>query len=125
VRFDVPGLVTNSNGSRFDAGLLHCRNALARGDDEAVRAAEKSMVLELLKAQFGNASVDTTTNEIVVTIPSNRVVIDWENDKVTTNPVDQALKARVETCMDRMRSALARIDPGDSSNFETQSVVKM
>ena len=98
-----------------------CRRALTKGDDEAVRLAEKSMVIELLKAQFGSAALDASTGLISVTIPCNQVAIDWEGDKVTCNPSDDALHARVTMCLERMRAALERIQPQELSGHDTQT----
>jgi hypothetical protein len=97
-----------------------CRKAIAEGDKEAVRAADKFIAVELLRTQFGSAEVDSSSGEIVVNIPSNRVVVDWEMDNVTTEPEDAALKGRVLACLSRLRVALRRVDPqGASSANET------
>jgi hypothetical protein len=96
-----------------------CRRALLEGDDDAMRRAEKSMVIELLKAQFGSAALDPKTQYILVTIPCNQVSIDWENDKVTCNPADEALLGRITSCLERMRAALERIQPHELSNQDT------
>lgn len=101
-----------------------CRVAIAAGDQEAVRAADKFIAVELLRTQFGSAEVDGTSGEIVVSIPSNRVVVNWETDDVTTDPEDTALKARVVSCLSRLRVALRRVDPqGASSAQETATAV--
>jgi hypothetical protein len=96
---------------------------MAKGDAETQLAAEKCMVVELLKAQFGNASLDFKTGLITATIPSNQVVIDWEADKVTCTPADAPLLARVTTCLERFRAALERISPLDGSLASTLSAV--
>jgi Pre-mRNA 3'-end-processing endonuclease polyadenylation factor C-term len=92
------------------------------GDDAALRMAEKSMVVELLKAQFGSAALNADTGRIAVTIPSNQVSIDWENDEVACDPADEALHARITTCLDRMRAALERIQPRELSDFDSHTV---
>jgi hypothetical protein len=96
---------------------------MAEGDTEARLAAEKCMVVELLKAQFGNATLDFKTGQITASIPSNQVVIDWEGDKVTCSPPDPPLRARVTACLERMRAALERISPQDTSQACTTSAV--
>jgi Pre-mRNA 3'-end-processing endonuclease polyadenylation factor C-term len=101
--------------------LLDCRAALAEGDDEALRVAERSMVLELLKAQFGSSSLNEKTGEINVTIPSNQVTVDWEADTVACEPADAALIARVQACLDRIRAALDRIHPATMSGKDTDT----
>lgn len=96
-----------------------CRKAIAEGDKEAVKAADKFIAVELLRTQFGSAEVDETSGKIVVNIPSNRVLVDWEMDNVTTEPEDVALKGRVLTCLGRLRVALHRVDPAGSSAQDT------
>lgn len=95
-----------------------CRKAIAEGDAGAVRAADKFIAVELLRTQFGSAEVDDKTGEIVVSIPSNRVVVDWEMDNVTTEPEDAALKGRVLACCSRLRVALRRVDPQEDSSAQ-------
>lgn len=57
-------------------------------------------------------------------IPSNRVLVDWEMDNVTTEPEDAALKGRVLACLSRLRVALRRVDPQeDSSAHDTATAV--
>lgn len=87
-----------------------------------MRRAEKSMVIELLKAQFGSAAHDPKTEYILVTIPCNQVSIDWENDKVTCNPADEPLRCRITSSVERMRAALERIQPQELSNQDTGTV---
>jgi hypothetical protein len=89
----------------------NCRHAIACGDQDAVNAADKFIAVELLKQQFGSAEVDEKSGEIVVEIPSNRVSVDWETQAVHTEPEDAALRARVLTCLKRLKEALKRVDP--------------
>ena len=96
---------------------------MAEGDDEAVQAAEKSMAIELLKAQFGSAALDPKTQHIVVSIPSSQVVVDWDGDKVTCHPADPPLHSRISSCLERLRAALERIQPASSSQQDTASAV--
>ena len=88
------------------------------GDREAVKAADKFIAVELLRTQFGSAEVDDKSGEIIVSIPSNRVVVDWEMDNVATEPEDPVLKARVVSCLSRLRVALRRVDPNGASTSQ-------
>lgn len=115
-----PSVCVNASA---DARSILCRRAMADGDEEAVQAAEKSMVIELLKAQFGSAALDPKTQHIVVSIPSSQVVVDWEGDKVTCHPADAPLHARISSCLERMRAALERIQPQGSSQHDTASAL--
>jgi hypothetical protein len=101
--------------------LIACSAALAEGDDDALRVAERSMVLELLKAQFGSSVLNDKTGEIIVTIPSNQLCVDWEADNVTCEPMDAALVARVQACLDRIRAALHRFHPATMSGRDTNT----
>ena len=100
-----------------------CRRAQAAGDSRGVRMAEKSMVVELLKAQFGAAVLDHKTELITVSIPSNQVTVDWESDTVTCSPTDDALHMRITTCLERMRAALERIQPRQLSGTDTSTAL--
>lgn len=91
---------------------------MTRGDHTAVHNAERSMAVELFKAQFGDAKLDTDTDTIHVEIPGNSVKVDWDSDKVSCTPADPALHARVVTCMERMRAALEKIQPGELSSAQ-------
>lgn len=100
-----------------------CRQALARGDDDSVKAAEKSIMVELLRAQFGEAALDEDGDNIYVRIPGNTVTVDWETANVKTDPEDQALRGRVETCLQRLATALMRLEPDPSSSQATGTIV--
>ena len=96
-----------------------CRQALARGDDDSVKAAEKSIMVELLRAQFGEASLDEDSDNIYIRIPGNAVTVDWNTGKVTTEPEDGSLQARVEMCLQRLQTALMRLEPTATSSHTT------
>lgn len=99
------------------------RQALARGDDDSVKAAEKSIMVELLRTQFGEAALDEDGDNIYVRIPGNTVTVDWETANVKTDPEDPALRGRVETCLQRLVTALMRLEPDLSSSHATGTAV--
>lgn len=103
--------------------MLRCRQALARGDDDSVKAAEKSIMVELLRAQFGEAALDEDGDNIFVRIPGNTVTVDWETGTVKTEPDDPSLRGRVETCLQRLVTALMRLEPDPSSSLATGTVL--
>lgn len=97
---------------------------MVHGDHEAVHNAERSMAVELFKAQFGHATFDRESDTIHIEIPGNSARVDWDNDKVTCTPADAALHARIVTCMERMRAAFEKIQPGElSSANETGTAI--
>lgn len=95
------------------------------GDAAAMQRAEKAMVVELLKAQFGSAASVPQSQFIKVTVPGNEVHVDWDNDTVNCSLADEALQSRVTASLERMRAALARLQPAQLSHHATSTAASV
>ena len=81
---------------------------LAAGDAVGAARCELGITAALLGAQFGPAQVDEAQGLVFVDVDGKHVIVDGKNSKVQC--ADDALRARVEKSLARLRVALSPLD---------------